>query len=151
MPFFASWPGHIKPGESRHLMAFYDIMPTLAELAGVAEPKTDGISFLPELLGRTGAAKEARLPVLGEWHQLPHGQAARFGPWYAMREHPTKPLHVFDVEQDPGCTHDLAEERADLVGRAKAIFSEAHIDSDEYVNPGEAVSPNRPKTEAKKK
>ncbi len=151
VPFFVSWPGRIKAGESRHVLAFYDVMPTLAGLVGIAPPPTDGISFLPELLGETGQQKQHDYLYWENGTQLPHGQAVRFGPWYAMREHPSKPVRVFDVEQDAACTHDLADERTDLVSRAKAMFAEAHIDSDTYTNPGESTKLERPKPKAKKR
>ena len=32
--------------------AFWDIMPTFCEVAGVESPQTDGISMLPTLLGK---------------------------------------------------------------------------------------------------
>ena len=48
VPMVAYWPKHIRPGESRSLVSFYDFMPTLTELAGVSCPPTDGISLVPE-------------------------------------------------------------------------------------------------------
>ena len=39
---------------SEHLMCFQDVMPTLAQLAEAACPDTDGVSFLPTLLGEDG-------------------------------------------------------------------------------------------------
>ncbi len=137
VPFLACWPGHIPPGESRHVMALYDVLPTLAELAGAPLPMTDGISFAPELRGKPNDQKKHEFLYWENGTRLPHGQAVRFGPWYAMREHPNKPLRLFDVEQDPACARDLATGSPQLVARAKAIFAEAHVDSDWYVNPGE--------------
>jgi len=148
VPLLASWLGHIQPGESRHLLAFYDVMPTLAELAGAPPPQTDGISFAPELLGRAKTQKEHDYLYWENGSLLPHGQATRFGPWYAMRESPDKPLHLFDVETDPGCTNDVAASHSNLVNRAKAIFAEAHTDSAWYVNPTDANPPAPSKSKA---
>jgi len=125
-------------------------MPTLAELAGIPSPPTDGISFAPELLGKPDQQKKHDYLYWENGSKLPSGQAARFGPWYAMREHPEKPLHVFDVEKDPGCTSDLAADRSDLVTRAKAVFTEAHTDSASYINPGEPSPPKRRKAKPTK-
>ncbi len=55
-----------------------------------------------------------------------------------MSENPNKPVTLFDVEQDPACTHDQAGQHPDLVTRAKAMFKEAHVDSEWYTNPGES-------------
>lgn len=148
VPLIASWPGYIRPGESRHLLALYDVLPTLAELTGAPSPVTDGISFAPELLGRPDRQKNHDYLYWENGSSLPQGQAARFGPWYAMRERPDKPLHVFDVEQDPGCTRDMASARSDLVLNAKAIFAEAHTDSASYANPGDPDPSSGAKREA---
>jgi arylsulfatase len=53
VPMIASWPDHIEPGtRSDHVSAFWDVMPTLCEIAGVDAPEdTDGLSFLPSLTG----------------------------------------------------------------------------------------------------
>lgn len=144
VPFFVSWPGHITARASDHVCALYDVMPTLAELAGIPSPPTDGISFAPELLGKPDQQKKHDYLYWENGSQLPHGQATRFGQWYGMREHPEKPLHIYDVEKDPGCTNDLATDRPDLVIRAKAIFAEAHTDSASYINPGEARPAKKP-------
>jgi len=54
VPGVAYWPGTIEPGRtSDHLSAFWDIMPTFAELGGIAPPQPiDGISMVPTLLGK---------------------------------------------------------------------------------------------------
>ncbi|GAB6165139.1 arylsulfatase [Thermostilla marina] len=52
VPCIAYWPGTIRPGRvSDELLAFWDVMPTLAELAGTETPQPiDGVSFVPTLL-----------------------------------------------------------------------------------------------------
>ena len=54
VPCVAYWPGTIAPGRtSDHLSAFWDIMPTFAELARIKPPAPiDGLSMVPTLLGR---------------------------------------------------------------------------------------------------
>ena len=77
-PFIARWPGRIKPGsESDHVCAFWDFLPTCAELLGEQPPAgIDGISLLPTLLGRPGAAEETRVSLLGTEQPAggPHGR-----------------------------------------------------------------------------
>lgn len=60
LPFLARWPGKIPAGVvSDLLMANYDFLPTVAELTGAPPPRsTDGISYLPELLGRRDRQRE---------------------------------------------------------------------------------------------
>ncbi len=54
VPGIACWPGHVPPGRtSDELLAFWDVMPTLAELGGIAPPAPiDGVSMVPTLLGK---------------------------------------------------------------------------------------------------
>ena len=59
-PLVVSYPAGIqKPGVTiDHVSAFWDFLPTVCELTGVAKPKNiDGISFLPVLLGKKGQKK----------------------------------------------------------------------------------------------
>ena len=54
VPCVAYWPGTVEAGtRSDELLAFWDVLPTLAELAGIDPPRPiDGLSFVPALLGR---------------------------------------------------------------------------------------------------
>ncbi len=54
VPCIAWWPGTIDAGgTSDRLSAFWDFLPTFAELAGISPPAPlDGISIVPTLLGR---------------------------------------------------------------------------------------------------
>ncbi|QXP66370.1 arylsulfatase [Polaribacter sp. AHE13PA] len=54
VPLIVRWPQKIAPKTvSKRLVAGYDILPTVAEIAGFSEElKVDGISFYDELLGR---------------------------------------------------------------------------------------------------
>ena len=55
VPMIARWTGRIAPGtQTSHISAFWDVLPTLCEAAGIGIPEnSDGISFLPTLLGKT--------------------------------------------------------------------------------------------------
>ena len=52
IPFIVSWPNKIKKASvSNHVSAFWDVMPTIAEISGAKLPNNlDGISFLPTIL-----------------------------------------------------------------------------------------------------
>jgi arylsulfatase A-like enzyme len=61
-PTMVSWPGTIKPAVSGYSWAFWDIMPTLAELAGATAPSgIDGVSIVPTLMGSTTQAPKKYL------------------------------------------------------------------------------------------
>ena len=74
-------PGTIKAGaQSDHISAFWDVMPTLAELTGTVLPeKTDGISFLPTLLSKKD--QQAHDYLYWEFHELNGREALRSGKW----------------------------------------------------------------------
>ena len=54
VPMIASWKGKIAAGTTtNHISAFWDVLPTLSEIAKVEPPKDiDGISFSSTLLGK---------------------------------------------------------------------------------------------------
>ena len=61
VPLIVRWPGHIKKGTTNDdLIDFSDLFPTLCELAGAPLPadKLHGRSFLPQLLGKDGNARQ---------------------------------------------------------------------------------------------
>ena len=62
VPFIASWPGTIKPSVSDDLITFTDFFPTICETTGYEIPesvKVDGVSFLPQLKGKTGTPRDS--------------------------------------------------------------------------------------------
>ncbi|MGB9688714.1 arylsulfatase [Thermogutta sp.] len=134
VPMIAWWPEHIPAGSvSDHVAAFYDILPTFAELVSVdVPPGVDGISFLPTLLGHPQKQQNHDYLV---WEFYGYGgqQAVRFGPWKAVRQQcykdPDGPLMLFNLESDPGEQVDLAGRHPELVTRAKNILEKEHRES----------------------
>lgn len=59
VPLIVRWPGHVEPGlVSDHVSAFWDILPTVCDVASIAPPEDiDGISLVPTLLGRPAEQK----------------------------------------------------------------------------------------------
>jgi arylsulfatase len=95
VPMIARWPGTVAPGGvSDHVSAFQDVMPTLAELAGVtvAAP-TDGVSMVPTLLGRRQQRRHEYL-----YWELKDNRAVRMGDWKAVRTR--KGLELFNLQDD---------------------------------------------------
>ena len=69
VPLIVRWPGAVTPGTvSDHVSAFWDYLPTLAEMAGIelgSETETDGLSMVAGAEGRRRWSASARAPVLG--------------------------------------------------------------------------------------
>lgn len=57
-PTMVRWPQQIRPRTSQFAWAFWDMVPTVAELLGVTAPENDGISILPELYGQEQQEKK---------------------------------------------------------------------------------------------
>ncbi len=140
VPFFAYWRGTIAPGESDHPVAFYDVLATAADLAGVEDPPaTDGISFAPTLRGRPEQQETHEYLYWENGTREPHVQTVRLGErWWATREHPDRPIRLYEIERDPACSRDVAGAHPEVVGRVREIFSEAREDSEWFLNPGDS-------------
>ena len=118
VPTIACWPGRIKPGRTSDLAsAFWDFMPTACEIAGVEPPKDiDGISYLPELLGRTEAQKKHEY-LYWIW-------AIRVGKWKLHRRGKDR-FALYDLENDIAEKNDLAEKMPEVVARCSKYFDVA--------------------------
>ena len=108
VPMVVRWPGRVAAGAVSDLVWYFaDFLPTAAELAGAEPPAgIDGVSILPELLGRQMSLSDRFL----YWGGTPgRPEAARRGKWKAVREAPDEPLELFDLENDIGEENDVAE------------------------------------------
>lgn len=138
VPLLVNWPGQIKPGQTDHVCALYDFLETAAELAGVPlQQPTDGISLVPLLMGRQSEQRRHRYLYWENGSFSPDAQALRMDQWYAYREHPHKPVQLYDLEKDPRCTTDVAGDHPEIVQQTVNYFAEAHVDSEWYNNPGD--------------
>ncbi|MHC4636409.1 MAG: sulfatase-like hydrolase/transferase [Planctomycetota bacterium] len=133
VPFIARWPGKIKPGStSDHVLAFWDFMPTAAELAGLDAPKgIDGISFLPTLLGKPQKQHEYLYWDYGHVRGN-FMQAVRTSDWKGVRLNVNGPLELYDLKKDPGETKNVASENPKIVAQIEEIIKEAYVESPEY-------------------
>lgn len=134
MPTIAYWPGTIAGGRTTdHVSAFWDWMPTLAELAQTNAPKkTDGISLVPTLLNK--GEQEQHNNLYWEFHHWngTHKQAVRIrdevkGDWKAIRffngKKDTNPaIALYNLKQDPSETTDVAAQYPDVVKEAARLF-----------------------------
>ncbi len=116
VPMIARWTGHIKPGSvSDHVSAFWDVMPTIADLLDI-EVATDGISFLPELLGDTAQQREHDA-LYWEFHEQGGRRALRVGDWklvqYNAWSQPQGAFELYNLREDEGETMDVADEYPD--------------------------------------
>ncbi len=127
VPLIVRWPGAVAPGgTSDHVSAFWDFMPTLADIAGAPGPReTDGLSMVPVLTGDAGAQSQHER-LYWEYHG---GQALLAGRWKAVRSDPAAALELYDLVVDPAESTDLAASHPDVVARLSADFDSARTPS----------------------
>jgi arylsulfatase A-like enzyme len=126
VPLIARWPGQIEAGaESDYVSAFWDMMPTFAEIAGVEAPSDlDGVSMLPALMGEEQAIER---PLYWEYHGLWNGaQAVRIGRWKGVRlgghDDANAPIELYDLDADPFETTDVSTQQPDIVGQIQRVM-----------------------------
>jgi arylsulfatase A len=136
MPFIVKWPGVVEQGTSSgHISAFWDVLPTLTDIAGAPTPgNIDGISFLPTLQGRD-AEQEKHEYLYWEFYERGGKQAVRKGNWKAVRlnvsKDPDAPIELYDLQHDPKELNDVADEHPGVVSEMAGIFNSARTESSE--------------------
>jgi len=131
VPMIARWPGRIEAdATSDHISAFWDVLPTVAEIAGVEAPEdTDGISMLPVLLGRT--LKQPRF-LYWEFHEGSSKQAVRMDKWKAVRLAPSRPIELYDLSQDIGEEDNIADKHPRIIKRVEQILAQARTNEQRW-------------------
>lgn len=134
VPMIARWPGKIKAGtKTDHISAFWDVMPTLAEIAGAEIPENiDGISFLPTLIGKGKQKKHEYL--YWEFHEQGGKMAVRMDKWKGVKlnvnKDPNGKLELYNLVDDISETVNVADSHPDIVQKIEDIMKSAHKPSD---------------------
>lgn len=137
VPFIVRWPGTVPAGVvSDHQLAFYDLMPTFCDLAGVedyvskysnpdlANDYFDGISFLPTLTGK--AEQEKHDFLYWEFHET-NMMGLRMGNWKLVVKNGT--CSLYDLATDVHEDTNVASKYPDIVNKMKEIIRREHTDS----------------------
>lgn len=131
-PMLVKWPGKVKAGStSDHISAFWDILPTFAEITGAVNPgNIDGLSFLPILLGKKQKQHDY---LYWEFHEQDGKIAVRMDKWKAVKRDvdktPQGSLELFDITADLGETNNVASSYPEIVKKVEAIIIQAHTPS----------------------
>jgi arylsulfatase A len=144
VPMIVRWPGKIKAGAvSDQVWAFWDFLPTAAEIAGVKPPEgIDGISMLPTLLGQKQTNQHEFL--YWEFHEKGSKQAVRMGDWKAVRLEPGKPLELYNLKTDLGETDNVAEKNPGIIAQIEAYLKTARTESQRWPLRTPAEAKERP-------
>lgn len=141
-PLVVRWPGRITPGRTTdHLTAFWDILPTVCDVAGVEKPTdTDGISWMPLLLKQEQKTHDH---LYWEFPGYRGQQAVREGKWKAVRQDMIKgpsAVELYDLEADPTESKNVADANKPVVDRLTQVMAREHRPSKEFPLP--SVDPN---------
>lgn len=132
VPMIVQWPGKIKSGSTTSLISgAVDFMATAVDIAGDSlEVPTNGISFLPTLLGKSRQQKRHDY-LYWEFYEQGSKQAIRRDKWKAVRRPMlTGPIEVYDLSNDIAEENDLAKSNPELVSIFEKLFAEAHTPSE---------------------
>jgi len=139
----ARWPGVIPAGRVSHEpWAFWDFLPTAAELAGAPLPagfRTDGLSLASFLKGGAAPAREY---FYWELHEGKSIQAIRFGDWKAVRNGPKAAIELYNLKADSGESQDVAPLHPDVAAKAESLMKAARVDDPNW--PMRAEKPKAP-------
>jgi len=129
VPCLVRWPGHVPAGRViDSAWCAVDLLPTLADLAGVELPAghlADGESMAEVL---AGAGRERSKPIFWEWKFEVFGSPDYKAPSLSVLEGPWKfycqadgtGAELYDLAQDPGEKTNLADRQKDRAAALKA-------------------------------
>ncbi|MBN2183526.1 MAG: arylsulfatase [Sedimentisphaerales bacterium] len=137
VPMIARWPGKIKAGStSGHVSAFWDVLPSLCEIAGLESPDgIDGISYAPTLLGREDRQKKHEY-LYWEFHEQGKKQAIRIGDWKGIRlnvtQDPDGPIELYNLRDDIGEKNNVAAEHPEITAKIAEYMKTAWTRSENW-------------------
>ena len=155
-PTMVRWPSMISPGSmSEHEWAFWDVMPTLCELAGCTSTvptNTDGISIVDTLLGKpekqekheylyfTWNQKQPWPPKNLESKSSRSGYSIRSGEWKgvvdecgeSMVPNMSDAMQLYHLSNDPFETTDVSRRYEDRLVWLKSLAIKAKVTCDCY-------------------
>lgn len=131
VPMLARWPGKIAPGSiSDHPWAFWDILPTFAELADAdSPPNIDGQSVAPVLFGRDAPVHPF---FYWEFHEKGFHQAVRMGRWKAIRNNHEDRIELYDLQDDLAEAREISRDHPEIVLKIQNYLSMARVPSEHW-------------------
>ncbi len=135
VPMIAFWEGKIVAGStSDHISAFWDFLPTVAEIAGVQSPENiDGISYLPALIGKEQKQHEY---LYWEFHELGGRQAVRKDDWklvsYQVFNPENTTVELYNLVDDIGEQNNVAEQHPEVVKELLELMKTARTETIDF-------------------
>ena len=146
VPLIVRWPGQVPAGAtSDHAGAFWDVMPTLANLAGAEDhvpDDIDGINFVAAL--RSKGQQLHHDFLFWAFYERGGARALRQEDWKIVQQpYHTNP-RLYNLKDDLGETTDVAEKHPDLVKRLVALMDESYTPVQRWKFPQKRPAKKKP-------
>lgn len=132
VPFIVRWDNVIEENiKSDHISAFWDFMPTMAELINADLPDNiDGISYLPTLKSHENQKEHDYL--YWEFHENNGRQAIRKGDWKAVKYdvHNDGEIELYNLKSDVSEKFNLADAYPDKVAEFDSLMKVSRTESE---------------------
>lgn len=131
VPMLARWPARIEAGsKTDHISAFWDVLPTCAEIVGTEKPADiQGVSFLPALTKSEG--QQEHYSLYWEFHEQNGRQAIRRGDWklinYNVLDTDKTTVELYNLSNDLGEEHNLAVQFPEIGGEMQKILNKSRV------------------------
>lgn len=125
VPLIVHWPAKCKPGTTHHVSAFWDFLPTFSDLLNTTYRETDGISFLPTVLGAPGQQQHPYL--YWEFHEQGGKQAILKNNWKAviLNVGGEPKAELYDLGKDPSEQYDMSSIQPDSLQMLRSLMETA--------------------------
>ncbi|MDE6461743.1 MAG: arylsulfatase [Muribaculaceae bacterium] len=137
IPFIVRWPGTVQPSTSDLQFAFYDLMPTFCDIAGIenyverySNPAIendwfDGISIYPTILGRDSEQQKHEY-LYWEFHET-NMMGLRWGDWKMIVRQGN--CELYDLATDIHEDNNVAAKYPEIVKQMKEFILKEHTPS----------------------
>ena len=146
VPLIVRWPGQVPAGEtSDHVAAFWDVMPTLASLAGASDQvpdDIDGIDFV-SAIRRKGQQLHHEF-LFWAFYERGGARALRQQDWKIVQQPYHTAPRLYNLKDDLGETTDLAAKHPDLVKRLVGLMNESYTPVDRWKFPAKRPARKKP-------
>jgi len=136
VPMIVKWPKEVKAGSvSKQPIAFWDVLPTLAEAASVKPTsETDGVSFLPALKGKKQSKKHQ--PFYWEFYEQGGKQAILSGDWKLIKFNVKTPekayFELYNLKDDLSEKNNLAASNPSMLQILSKLMDEQYVLSNKF-------------------
>jgi len=134
VPFIAHWPGVIPANRMSHeVIAFWDMLPTLAEIAGAQVPEDiDGLSIWKAFKGQPLDQTHPYLYWDYGHCRARYDQAVRLGAWKGIRHGRDHEIQLYNLDSDVQEKNNVAGQYPAIVKNMAEIMRTAAVPNERY-------------------